>query len=186
MKLWIAGLHVYICICSDSIFACFPNTTVLTQSTIMSTIVCNVIDLNFMGLKGMHVTLECLENTSEIITEFEAQTDEDGRITQWYPKGDDVPKIVDTRDFNIINMIFFTAEYFEHRKTPLATATGHMDTINHIHSVTVQFGAGDTAYSLSQVKIPIACPPGPATSRTSSPSSSESQIIALRATLGRA
>ncbi|KAK8013346.1 hypothetical protein PG991_008939 [Apiospora marii] len=129
----------------------------------MASIICSVVDFEYLGLTGMHVSLLCSCTSTGNQDSFEACTDADGRIMKWEPSvasgtaTHNTGVTVNTSQYSEVQLIFATGQYFGQDRTPWATVRAHLDAIKLIQSVTLQFGPYNATYSLRCVTAPMRC-----------------------------
>lgn len=77
----------------------------------MAPLICRVVDIFNIGVKGVHVLLECRDEFYNCVARLDAMTGDDGWICAWlpmiHPSDDDIePQIVDTTDVPRVSLAF--------------------------------------------------------------------------------
>ncbi|KAI6082414.1 hypothetical protein F4821DRAFT_263920 [Hypoxylon rubiginosum] len=121
-------------------------------------ITCRVVDFDEVGLQDMYVSLECWRPSEAISKKFESFTNPQGIIEKWF-RCAELPldfEPVDASDYTRICLTFSTAMYFSSLRTPWVTVQAHLDSASlERHSVKLQFGPGNSTYSLRPVPLPL-------------------------------
>ncbi|KAL7917345.1 hypothetical protein ACQKWADRAFT_306997 [Trichoderma austrokoningii] len=77
----------------------------------MAPLICRVVDIFDIGVKGVHVLLECRDEFYNCVARMDAMTGDDGWIYAWlpmiHPLDDGIkPQIVDTTDMPRVSLAF--------------------------------------------------------------------------------
>ncbi|CAI6091554.1 unnamed protein product [Clonostachys chloroleuca] len=83
----------------------------------MAPITCKVTDITNVGLRGLHVVLDCFDQCQNPLAKFESFTDHNGLINSWLPApqaGESSvisPQDVDAHSYPRVSLTFFPGPY---------------------------------------------------------------------------
>ncbi|KAJ3578089.1 hypothetical protein NPX13_g2471 [Xylaria arbuscula] len=121
-------------------------------------ITCVAVDFDGVGLSSMYVALDCSRRGDGIPTKFESFTNEQGVIDRWFRSAEPLElfQSVDAADYERISITFSTALYFGRLRTPWVTIQINVEPSEFAGSyVRLQFGAGNSTYSVKTMPLPI-------------------------------
>ncbi|KAI1181412.1 hypothetical protein F5B17DRAFT_436854 [Nemania serpens] len=121
-------------------------------------VMCAVVDSNGVGLSSMYVALDCSRRGAGASIKFESFTGSDGGIQKWFCSAESLERFqpVDAGDYERISMTFSTAMYFGRLRTPWVTIQANVDPSAFDRNyVKLQFGAGNSTYSVGTVFLPV-------------------------------
>ncbi|KAI1159426.1 hypothetical protein F5B18DRAFT_655623 [Nemania serpens] len=121
-------------------------------------VICAVVDFDGVGLSGMYVALDCSCCGNRETIKFEAFSGPDGVIQTWFCSAESPERFqpVNAGDYEQISITFSIEMYFGRLQSPWLTIQANVNpsTFDR-HYIKLQFGAGNSTYSVGAVCLPV-------------------------------